>query len=151
MERKLWNNLTAGRSIETISNALPETERREVLLAPSLLVATQSATWQWGMTIDDRWLAGMAVMPDMCGEGRGWFVSYRSSECDSAFLIRPMFQLLRDLCRLGPYHELRAWVAHGAAREERFASWFGFELDTGPASGFSPSGRDMNLWLWRRK
>lgn len=88
-------------------------------------------------------------MPDMV-PGRGWFVAYAGIGLSSFWQIRPMHALFRDLQRLGPYGELRAWVMAGDRREERFAYTFGFELDCGPATGFSATGRDMNLWLWRR-
>ena len=91
----------------------------------------------------------MAVVDDPL-PGRGWFVAYAGERLKSPFQIRPMFNLFADLKRLGPYDELRAWVLTGEAREERFARRFGFRLDCGPASGFSPTGRDMSLWLWRR-
>jgi hypothetical protein len=104
------------------------------------------------MTIDGVFLAGMAVVPDdLSARGdRGWFVAYPGEALVNGFQIRPMFNLFNDLKRLGPYNELRAWVHHGAEREEQFAKSFGFALDCGPASGLSPSGCDMNLWLWRK-
>ncbi len=92
----------------------------------------------------------MAVIDETPYLNRGWFVAYAAKALVSPWQIRPMFKLFNDLERLGPYDELRAWVVSGAAREERFASWFGFRLDCGPASGYGPSGQDMNLWLWRR-
>jgi hypothetical protein len=102
------------------------------------------------MTIDDRWIFGWAVLEDPV-PGRGWFVAYAGEGLSSPFQIRPMLSRFQDLARLGPFDELRAWIVAGAEREERFAKWFGFELDCGPASGYSPTGRDMNLWLWRRE
>lgn len=149
MARVLFNDLRAGRSNATILNALRPTQRDEALAAPFFLEETRKAAWQWGLTIDDEYICGAAIMPDVM-PGRGWFVAYAGKALVSPFQIRPMFQLFRDLARLGPYDELRAWVLDGFEREERFARWFGFELDCGPASGFSPTGRDMNLWIWRR-
>ncbi|AGH16031.1 hypothetical protein DVVG_00045 [Dunaliella viridis virus SI2] len=92
----------------------------------------------------------MAVVPDLI-PSRAWFVAYRSKALRSPFQIRPMFDLFRDLARLGPYDELRAFILTDEPMHERFASWFGFRLDCGPATGYSATGRDMNLWLWRRQ
>lgn len=151
MERRLWNDLRCGMTNAQILNALRETARQEGCAAPYFLeAAAQNATWQWGMTTDGAFLAGMAVVPDPAGDNRGWFVVYPGAILESPFQIRPMFQRFRDLARLGPYDELRAWVVAGSAREERFAAWFGFLYDCGPATGYSPTGLDMNLWLWRR-
>jgi hypothetical protein len=59
-----------------------------------------------------------------------------------------LFKIFRDSGAV--YDELRAWVASDDARAIRFAECFGFRLDCGPATGFSPTGRDMSLFLWRR-
>lgn len=150
MERRLWNDLRGGKSNATILSELRETQKDEPSKAAYFLECATRSPWQWGMTIDDRWIAGMAVMDEAPYLNRGWFVAYAAEALVSPFQIRPMFGLFRDLARLGPYDELRAWVVDGAAREERFARWFGFVLDCGPASGYGPSGQDMNLWLWRR-
>lgn len=88
-------------------------------------------------------------MPDPVA-GRAWACGYAGRGLNSPFQIGPLFDKFNDLKRLGPYHEIRAWIVDEDLREERFASWFGFEIDCGPAAGFSPTGRDMNLWTWRR-
>lgn len=151
MERRLWNDLRCGMSNAKILSALREIPRLEGLAAPYFLEAsTQSATWQWGMTIDGEFLAGAAVVPDPAYVDRGWLCAYPGELLESIWQIMPLIRLTRDLQRLGPYREMRAWILDGAEVEERFASWMGFRLDCGPASGLSPMGRDMNLWLWRR-
>ena len=65
--------------------------------------------------------------------------------------LRPLFRLYTIFRDSGAvYDELRAWVASDDARAIRFAEWHGFRLDCGPATGFSPTGRDLGLYLWRR-
>lgn len=149
MERRLWNDLRAGKSNAQILRELRPIQSEEASAVPYFLEATQSAPWQWGMTIDDTFLAGMAVMPDPV-PGRGWFVAYAGEILETPFQIRPMFDRFRDFARLGPFHTLHAWVLDGHRREERFAEWFGFSFDCGPATGFSPTGKDQNLWKWTR-
>jgi hypothetical protein len=133
-----------------ILSELRPAARQEASAAPYFLETAAQNSWQWGLTEGGKFIAGMSVHEDVIA-GRGWFVAFPSKHLNSPFQVRPMFKLFDDLARLGPYTELRAWVLAGADREERFAKWFGFELDCGPASGFSPTGQDMNLFLWRRK
>lgn len=115
------------------------------------LEATQSAAWQWAITIDEDWIAGVAVQPDAIGPRRAWISAYASARLSSGFQIRPLIDRFEDLKRLGPYDEIRAWILDGEPREERFAQRFGLRLDCGPATGFSPTGRNMNLWRWSRQ
>ena len=149
MERRLWNDLRCGKSNYEILQTLRPAAKSAVLAVPYLLEYAAQTEWQWGMTIDDQFLAGMAIEPDILPR-RAWFCAYPSELLTNPFLIRPLFNLFNDMKRLGPYDEIRAWVIDGAEREERFAAWFGFVLDCGPASGYSPTGEDMNLWIWRR-
>lgn len=102
------------------------------------------------MTLDGEFLAGIAVVPEDAYTDRGWLCFWPGEILRSAHQIAPLLPLFNDLKRLGPYRELRAWVLDGCPVEERFATWAGLRLDCGPASGLSPTGRDMNLYLWRR-
>lgn len=146
---QLWNDLKAGRSTLQILSELRETHREEAFAAPFYLEATRSATWQRGITINDRWVFGCAIINEPV-PGRGWFVAYAGKGLTDARPLRVLKPHFLDVLRLGPWDELRAWILVGEEREERFASRYGFRLDCGPATGFSASGRDMNLWLWRR-
>ena len=153
MERRVWDDLRAGQSTPRIWNELREIQRDELSAAPHLMdFATQNATWQQAITIDGRFIAGCAVFEDDIapGRGRGWFVGYAGRGLTSAHQIRPLIERWALFARLGPYQTLRAWVVAGAKREERFADFFGFRYECGTASGFSPAGRDMDLWIWRR-
>lgn len=118
---------------------------------PSLpeMVARQ-AKWAWTLEDDQgEFIASMAIMPDV--GRRGWFVSYPGERARSAAELRPLFRLYTIFRDSGAvYDELRAWVACDDARAIRFAEWFGFRLDCGPATGLSPTGRDMGLYLWRQ-
>lgn len=114
------------------------------------MVAT-TAKWAWTLEDDDgEFVASMAIMPDV--NRRGWFVSYPGERIRSSAELRPLFRLYTIFRDSGAvYDELRAWVASDDERAIRFASWFGFEFDCGPATRFSPTGRDLSLWLWQRR
>ena len=113
------------------------------------MVAT-TAKWAWTLEDDEgEFVASMAIMPDV--NRRGWFVSYPGARIRSSAELRPLFRLYTIFRDSGAvYDELRAWVASEDERAIRFAEWFGFRLDCGPATGFSPTGRDLSLYLWRR-
>ena len=149
MERRLWNDLRGGKSNAEILSELRPIQNADLSVAPFYLEEAARSSWQWGMTIDDQWIAGMAIVP---GDrpGTGWFSGYTGLALRSFWQIRPMYPIFLDLLRLGPYHELRAWVHWQDPVDEPFAKAFGFRLDCGPASAFSPAGHDMGLWLWRR-
>jgi len=114
------------------------------------MVASE-ARWAWALEDDQGdFVASMAVIPD--GERRGWFVSYPGARIRSSAELRPLFRLYTIFRDTGVvYDELRAWVASSDRRAIRFAEWFGFKYDCGPATGLSPTGRDMNLMIWRRE
>lgn len=109
------------------------------------------ATAKWAWTLEDdhgQFVASMAIMPDI--GRRGWFVSYPGANM-TASQLRPLFRMFTIFRDSGAvYDDLRAWVASDDLRAIRFAEWFGFSVDCGPATGFSPTGRDMSLFLWRR-
>jgi hypothetical protein len=150
MAHRSHPKLTAGKSIEAILSVLREIHRVEAFAALSYLAATQSAPWQIGVTNSaGDWIFGVAVMPDGI-EGRGWLVAYASDQLTKASQLRCIGREFRLMQRLGPWHQLRAWIPDGDTIEEEFAKWAGLRLDCGPASGLSPSGRNMNLWLWER-
>ena len=150
MERRLWNDLKAGQSNAKILNELRETQKERASEAAYFLECATRSPWQWGITIDGEWIFGCAIIDELPYLNRGWFVAYAGKSLKNAWQIRPLLRLWNDLQRLGPYDELRAWVIAGASREEAFAKRLGFALDCGPASGYGPSGQDMNLWLWKR-
>lgn len=112
---------------------------------------TQSATWQAAITIDGAYVAGCAIVPDAFIPGRGWFVGYAGKRLTNFFQMRPLYDEFMLVRKAGPFAELRAWIIHGAAREQGFARKFGFEYDCGPSTAFSPGGRDMDLFVWRRQ
>ena len=146
---KLMPHLMGGLQTDQILPQLRETARAEVSARPSLIDdAADGARWQWALVDGPRYLAGMAIVSD--GPRRGWFVSYPTDAMDASTL-RPMFRLFNALKEVGPFDELRAWVASDDARAKRFAEWFGFAYDCGPAHGLSPTGADMTLYLWRRQ
>jgi hypothetical protein len=123
----------------------------EALAQPFLAeMVASSAKWAWTLENDrGEFVASMAIMPDV--GRRGWFVSYPGAGIQSAAELRALFRLYTIFRDSGAvYDELRAWVVCDDARAIRFAEWFGFRLDCGPATAFSPTGRDMSLYLWRR-
>lgn len=148
----LYTGISGRRTLSEMFERLRPEARAEACAQPSLpeLVAS-TAKWAWSLE-DDRgeFLASVAIMPDV--GRRGWLVAYPGEAVRSAAQLRPLFRLytiLRDDGDL--YDELRAWVAPDDARAIRFAEWFGFRYDCGPASGFSPTGRDLSLYMWRRQ
>lgn len=146
----LYPNLTGSRNLISMLQELRPEDSSEALAAPHLAqVAASDAKWQWCLEADDgTFLASMAIVPDV--DRRGWFVSYPGKAIASGQELRPMFKIFRILCQMDVYTELRAWVCHHDARAIRFAKSFGFVYDCGPATGFSPTGRDLDLYLWRR-
>jgi hypothetical protein len=93
-------------------------------------------------------IAAMAIVPDY--PRRGWLVAYPGAAIKSGLELRPMLKIFNILGRMNVYDELRAWVCHEDARAIRFAKAFGFVYDCGPATGFSPTGRNMDLYTWRK-
>lgn len=115
----------------------------------SLEAVEACAPWRWSF-VDDagRFVAAMAIVPDL---GRcGWFVAYPGHRLRTAAQIRPMIREYLAMRASGVYTELRAWVASEDEQAQRFARWFGFRFDCGPATGLSPTGRDLDLYLWRQ-
>jgi len=147
----IYPGITGNRTLREMLRRLRIEDGAEALAQPSLAEAVQ-ATAKWAWTLEDdqgEFVASMAIMPD--GDRRGWLVSYPGARIRSSAELRPLFRLytiFRDAG--GVYDELRAWVAATDRRAIRFAEWAGFELDCGPATGLSPTGRDMNLMIWRR-
>jgi hypothetical protein len=68
MERRLWNDARGGKSNAEILSELRPIQNADLSVAPFYLEEAAGAPWQWGMTIDDQWIAGMAVIP---GDRRG--------------------------------------------------------------------------------
>jgi hypothetical protein len=90
----------------------------------------------------------MAITDDY-GEARGWFSGFAGERLVSGHQLAPMLKIWRTMAELGPYEELRAWVAAEEPVSNAFAKRCGFRLDC-RATGFGPTGRDMNLMIWRR-
>jgi hypothetical protein len=123
----------------------------EALAAPHLAeFAASEAKWQWCLEGDRGELICAAAIIHDIGR-KGWFVSYPGKALTSGLQLKPMIKLYRILIGCGIYDELRAWVCHQDDRAIRFAKSFGFVYDCGPAVGFSPTGRDMDLYTWRRQ
>ena len=53
----------------------------------------------------------------------------------------------RLLLATGRYREIRAWIDANDRVAQRFAEFHGFAYDCGPATRYSPDGRDMSLYL----
>ena len=146
----LYPNLTGSRSLTSMLHELRPEDSSEALAAPHLAqIAASEAKWQWCLEGDaGEFIAAMAIVPDV--GRRGWLVSYPGKAITTGLELRPMLRLFLILGQMGVYDELRAWVCHDDARAIRFAKSFGFVYDCGPATGFSPSGRDMDLYIWRQ-
>lgn len=147
----LHPGITGRRTLLEMLQRLRSEEQADAfaqLSSPQMVEAT--ARWSWTLEDDQgEFVASMAIMPD--GDRRGWFVSYPGARIRSATELRPLFRLYTIFRDSGAvYDELRAWVASEDRRAIRFAEWFGFRLDCGPATGLSPTGRDLSLFLWRR-
>lgn len=144
--------ITGNRTLPAMLRKLRPEDRAEALAQPSLAdLVQETAKWSWTLEDDQgEFVASMAIVPDV--GRRGWVVSYPGERIRSAAELRPLFRLFTIFRDSGAvYDELRAWVATDDARAIRFAEWIGFRLDCGPATGFSPTGRDMSLYLWRRQ
>lgn len=105
--------------------------------------------WQWALETDNGgYIAGCAVLPD--GDRRGWFAGVPGVHLKSGVQLKPLIRLWKIFQTVDLYDEIRAWVMTDDAQAVMFAERFGFMLDCGPATGFSPSGRDMSLFIWRK-
>lgn len=110
------------------------------------LILTE-AKWQWRTEREDgSFVAAAAVFSD--GQRRGWVAGF-PGEGMKAHELRGLMRYLRDLQASGLYDELRAWVCADDMKSRGFAERMGFAYDCGPATGLSPTGRDMCLYLWR--
>ena len=108
----------------------------------------QMARWQWALETDaGEYIAGMAIVPDTTR--RGWFCAFHGTALSNAVQLRPMIRMFNLLSQARVFDELRAWVLSDDAVAIRFAERFKFVYDCGPATGFSPTGADMTLYLWR--
>lgn len=132
-----------------VISELQELHRAELLKQTSSLTVIQSQSkWQW--CLDDaqgRYLASVAIIDD--GHRRGWIVAMAGRRL-SASNLRPLIRRWRAFTHATVYDELRAWVHTHDKRAKRFAEAMGFTYDC-TASGFSPLGYDMDLYLWRRR
>jgi hypothetical protein len=124
-------------------------DRDEALTQRSSIRAwSNAARWQWCLEQDDgELIAAMMVVPD--GPGRGWLAAYPGQSM-MGMDLRPMLRLWKIYQRYAPQQTIRAWVASEDNRAIKFARSFGFVYDCGPATGFSRTGRDMDLFLWRQ-
>jgi len=147
---RLYPQLQGSQSLAKLASRLRWQEADEASKAPRLLHQIASeASWQWCLERDDGSLvASAAIIPD--SDGRGWFAGYPGAGLKSGLELRPLIKLYRILDQAQVFDELRAWVASEDRRAIHFAKAFGFVYDCGPATGFSPTGRDMDLMLWRR-
>ncbi len=113
-------------------------------------VTQRAARWQWALETDDgTYIAGVAIVPDI--DRRGWVAGFPGEALNSAVQMRPLLRLYRNLLEAGVYNELRAWITSDDIQSIRFAECFGLRYDCGPATSFSPTGRDMSLFLWSKK
>jgi len=121
-----------------------------VLKQPHLISVIRSqARWQWALETDQgTYIAGVAIMPDI--DRRGWFVGLPGAALKTGLQLRPLIKLQNRLKSAGVFTELRAWVLADDPQAITFAQRFGFRYDCGPATGFSPTGRDMSLFKWSR-
>lgn len=146
---KILHGITGHRTLPQMFERLRRPERADMFAQPLLAEVASESAWAWTLEDDaGEFVASMAIVPDI--GARGWFVSY-PGEGITAAQLRPLFRhfiAFRD--HGGVYDTLRAWVASDDQRSIRFAEWFGFRFDCGPATGLSPSGRDMSLYVWRR-
>jgi len=144
--------ITGNRTLNAMLQTLRPEEKAEAFAQPYLpeMVAT-TAKWAWALEDDNgEFVASLAIVPDI--NRRGWFVSFPSERIRSSAELRPLFRLYTIFRDSGAvYDELRAWVCPDDPRAIRFAEWGGFKLDCGPATGFSPTGRDLSLYTWRRQ
>ena len=148
----LHQGITGRRTLhEMLQRLRPEEQAEALAQTSSCEMVARTAKWSWTLENDrGEFLASMAIMPD--GNRRGWFVSYPGALVRSSAELRPLFRLYAIFRDSGAvYDELRAWIASDDERAIRFAEWFGFRLDCGPATMLSPTGRDMSLYLWRRQ
>jgi len=107
------------------------------------------AKWQWALETDSGgYIAGCAILPD--GDRRGWFAGVPGTHLKSSVQLKPLIRLWRIFQTVDLYDEIRAWVMTDDDRAVMFAKRFGFVYDCGPATGFSPTGRDMSLFIWRK-
>jgi hypothetical protein len=145
----LYPSLTGSRSLTSMLQELRPEDRLEALAAPHLAqIVMSEAKWQWCLEGDaGQFIAGMAIIPDL--GAKGWLVSYPGAAITTGLELRPMLRIFKILGQMGVYSELRAWVCHDDPRAIRFAKAFGFVYDCGPATGLSPTGRDMDLFIWR--
>lgn len=149
----LYPTVTGSGTWETVMPQLRPLVRAEASAAPYFhLTIEREAPWQWALEDDaGGYVAGAAIMPERHGGcERGWVCAFPGERLRSGVQIRPLIRLFRMLCDAGVYDELRAWVDAHDARAIAFAEAFGMRYDCGPASGFSPAGRDLSLYLWRR-
>ena len=108
-----------------------------------------SSKWQWSLETDSGgYMAGAAILPEQ--PRRGWFTAVIGVHLKSPAQIRPLIRLWDILQTYDLYDEIRAWVASDDVRAVKFAERFGFVYDAGPCTGFSPTGRDMSLFTWRK-
>jgi hypothetical protein len=77
-------------------------------------------------------------------------MGYPGADLEDGLCLRPIIRRYRAMLAVGVFDELRAWVIASDRRAIQFAEHFGLAYDCGPATGYSPRGRDMNLYLWRR-
>ena len=150
---QLLPGITGARTLpEMLRTLRPEDSAEAFAQLSSMEFVAETARWAWTIENDQgEFVASMAIAPDPHIERRGWFLTFPGARIASGVELRAMFRLFTIFRDSGAvYDELRAWVASEDARAIRFAEWFGFVYDCGPATAFSPTGRDLSLYLWRR-
>lgn len=146
---RILEGITGNRTLQEMLQTLRPEDRAEALARPSLVEVVSEAKWAWTLEDDQgQFVGSMAIVHDF--GRRGYFCCY-PTEGMTASQLRPLFRMFTTFRDSGVvYDELRAWVASEDRRAKRFAEWFGFVYDCGPAAGLSPTGRDQDLYLWRR-
>jgi len=96
------------------------------------------------------YVAGVAIIDEATMDGRGWFYGAPGLALRNDGGLRTMIRLWETIARVGPWHELRAWVHSDDPVAIAFAERLGFAYDAGPCVGFSPAGLDVTLYRWRR-
>lgn len=147
---KITHGITGQRTLPAMLERLRKPERAEAFAAsPSALTIPSAASWAWTIESDEGEFLASAAVVDEAGEG--WVVAYPGAALVGIRQIMPLVRMFRTYQELGPHDTLRAWVAAEDERAIRFATWCGLLYECGPAIGFSPTGRDMSLFVWRRQ
>jgi hypothetical protein len=141
--------LLGPQSLDEFIAKLRDSDQPDLMARPELVSQAEALSrWKWRVEDDHGLIFAAATIPD--GDGRGWFCGYPGKRFTHGAAMRPVLRMFKMLTGGGAVDELRAWIRSDDERAIRFALWGGFRLDCGPATGISPAGHDMSLFLWRR-